>query len=88
MSSVTASTVIGNQPELVESILSYLPMRDLLLVQRVSRLFASIIKSSKQLQRNLFLLADDEANVDKPVWKIYYIKYTPAFRPSCAYSAE
>ncbi|KAF2232139.1 hypothetical protein EV356DRAFT_517626 [Viridothelium virens] len=45
-------------PELLESILSHLSPRDLLLSQRVSRTWASLIASSPPLQRRLFFLPD------------------------------
>ena len=41
--------------ELLESILQYLPMQDLLLDQRVSRYWRDIIQSSPQLRRQTFL---------------------------------
>ena len=41
-------------PELLESILFYLPMRDLLLAQSVNHTFHSVISSTRSLQENLF----------------------------------
>jgi hypothetical protein len=40
--------------ELVENILGHLPMRDLLLAQRVSRKWAGIIKKSLPMQQTLY----------------------------------
>ncbi|KAI9681895.1 MAG: hypothetical protein M1822_006972 [Bathelium mastoideum] len=45
-------------PELLENILTYLNPRDLLLSQRVSRLWAATINTSRPLQRTLFFLPD------------------------------
>ena len=45
--------------ELLESILQYIPERDLLLSQRVNQTFRSVMKHSPQLQRKLFYTADN-----------------------------
>lgn len=44
--------------ELLESVLQYIPERDLLLFQRVNQTFRNVIKHSPQLQRKLFYTAD------------------------------
>ena len=55
----TASSAAGPKlasiPELLAHILLYLPMRDLLLAQRVSRTFKEVIENSAAIQRALFL---------------------------------
>jgi hypothetical protein len=45
-------------PELVEIILLHLPVRDLLLAQRVSTAFKSVIDKSQPIQRALFMLPE------------------------------
>lgn len=45
-------------PELLENILQNLPIRDLLLSQRVCQIFRNVIKRSPRLQRKLFFRAD------------------------------
>jgi len=49
---------LASIPELVEAILPLLPIRDLLLAQRVSRCFRAVIEESKAIQRILFLLPE------------------------------
>ena len=55
----TASSAAGPKlasiPELLAHILVHLPMRDLLLAQRVSRTFKEVIENSAAIQRALFL---------------------------------
>jgi len=50
---MAAAQVLGI-PELLEAILYELPMRDLLLVQRVNGRWQSTIQESKRLRRALF----------------------------------
>jgi len=61
VSSSTARTppiAVFNVPELLESILSYLPMKDLFIARSVNKAFYSLIATSPTLQRNLFLLPE------------------------------
>ena len=51
-------------PELLQSILIQLPVRDLLLIQRVSRTFKSLIESSPAIQRALFFRATPSTSSD------------------------
>ncbi|KAK5731219.1 hypothetical protein LTR15_001158 [Elasticomyces elasticus] len=51
-------------PELLESILLILPMRDLLLAQRVSKTFQQVIVSSPHVQRALFFAPGKAADVN------------------------
>ncbi|KAK5723107.1 hypothetical protein LTR17_013977 [Elasticomyces elasticus] len=53
--------------ELLEPILSQLPMKDLLLAQRVSRKWRDVIMQSKEMQQKLFMLPI-EAN---HIWDMY-----------------
>jgi hypothetical protein len=50
---------IAKIPELVEIILLHLPVRDLLLAQRVSTTFKAVIDKSQPIQRALFLLPEN-----------------------------
>ncbi|CAI6335894.1 unnamed protein product [Periconia digitata] len=53
--SLSTSTALTNLPyEILEMILLFLPMRDLLLSQRICRYFKETIVSSKTIQRALF----------------------------------
>lgn len=54
----SAMTRVFHVPELLESILVHLSMKDLLLSQRTSRAFHDTIQGSVQLRRKLFLEAD------------------------------
>ena len=53
---MAAATAVFDTFELLESILYELPMRDLLLAQRVNKQCRAIIQSSKKLQRALFFV--------------------------------
>lgn len=63
-STVTTSKAeqVFNITELAEAILSFLPLKDLLLVQRVCRSFRATIQGSVQLQRLLFLEPEGDFN--------------------------
>lgn len=52
----TATIAVFNVPELLESILSHLPMEDLFVTGGVNKAFHRIIETSPTLQRKLFLL--------------------------------
>ena len=60
----TASSAAGPKlasiPELLAHILLHLPMRDLLLAQRVSRTFKEVIENSAAIQRALFLAPESQ----------------------------
>lgn len=45
--------------ELLENVLRHLPMKDLLLAQRVSRKWSGVIKQSKELQQALFFVPQE-----------------------------
>ncbi|PVI03335.1 hypothetical protein DM02DRAFT_612254 [Periconia macrospinosa] len=51
----SSATLITIPYEILESILLYLPMKDLLLCQRVCQCFKQVVVSSKSIQRALFL---------------------------------
>ena len=51
-------------PELLEHILTRLPVRDLLIDQRVNKTFHAVTKSSPHLQRKLFFAAGARQNGD------------------------
>lgn len=56
---MTRASILGAvflTTELLEKILQYLPMKDLLLAQRVSRKWRAVINESRALQQALFLL--------------------------------
>ena len=72
---VTASTKVLNTVELLELVLLELPVRDLLLVQRVCCTWHSTIENSRLLQQALFF---------KPIGRPFYLG--DACKP--AYSAE
>ncbi|KAK5691310.1 hypothetical protein LTR17_025696 [Elasticomyces elasticus] len=58
-----AAQQVLDLPELLESILLILPMRDLLLAQRVSKTFKQVIVSSPHIQRALFFAPGKAADV-------------------------
>ena len=55
-----AGPKLASTPELLEVVLLYLPMRDLLLAQRVSKTFKAVIDNTQAIQRRLFLLPEPE----------------------------
>lgn len=57
MADTTASTQLGETAELVELILSHLPMLDIVKVSGVNKNFRDAILNSVMLQRNMFLRA-------------------------------
>ncbi|KAK4965373.1 hypothetical protein LTR42_012129 [Elasticomyces elasticus] len=59
-----AAQQVLDLPELLESILLILPMRDLLLAQRVSKTFQQVILSSPHIQRALFFAPGKGADVN------------------------
>ncbi|KAK5681768.1 hypothetical protein LTS10_006301 [Elasticomyces elasticus] len=61
---MTAAQQVLDLPELLESILLGLPMRDLLLAQRVSKTFQQVIVSSPHIQRALFFAPGKAADVN------------------------
>lgn len=62
---IAAITVL-NVPELLESILSHLPMKDLFITGRVNKTFYRLIVTSPTLQRQLFLLPGK----GQPKWQL------------------
>ena len=65
MEPTTATTKVFDVAELLEHILSHLPMKDILLAQRVSKQFRHAIKNSLTLQRKLFYLPSKTENEDR-----------------------
>lgn len=63
MSAPTASTRLLSTFELLEDIILYLPLRQILLSQRVGRAFANVITGSKPIQRALFLAPHDDETI-------------------------
>lgn len=63
----TAAVAVFNISELLESILSLLPVRDLLVSGLVNKAFYTLISTSPTLQRKLFLLP---AKIRPPRWKL------------------
>ncbi|KAK4894468.1 hypothetical protein LTR27_007354 [Elasticomyces elasticus] len=61
---MAAAQQVLDLPELLESILLSLPMRDLLLAQRVSKTFQQVIVSSPHVQRALFFAPGKAADVN------------------------
>ena len=59
VSTPTASTIVFNMPEILEMILDYAGLLDLLVWQRVNRLFKAAIQRSP-FQRKLFMESDVE----------------------------
>lgn len=55
MTSNSAQLAVFGTCELLEDILSYLPLKDLFVVQRVSRQWSGVISGSPVLQENMFL---------------------------------
>jgi len=53
-------------PEIILAILLHLPMRDLLLSQRVNQTFHALIRSSKPLQQKLFFAPSQEDQTEGP----------------------
>ena len=58
MSRTSVSNAVFLTTELLENILGFLPMRDLLLAQRVCRKWRDVITENTRLQQNLFLEAE------------------------------
>jgi hypothetical protein len=52
----TATIAVLNVPELLEAIISHLPMKDLVVTSRVNKAFHRLLATSPTLQRRLFLL--------------------------------
>lgn len=69
------STTVLNIPELIEMILVHVPAKDLLLQQRVSHMWQTVIEDSTSLQQKLFfkprLATEDELNSDIFEWNPY-----------------
>ena len=67
---MASATQVFAVPELLETILLRLPVRDLLLSQRVNRTWHNITKTSPHLQRKLFYKAEicDPASTNDFVW--------------------
>ncbi|KAK5125671.1 hypothetical protein LTR85_011945 [Meristemomyces frigidus] len=57
MAATDASNAVFHTTELLEGILVYLPIRDVLQAQRVSQRWYDVIASSKKMKPNLFLAA-------------------------------
>lgn len=75
-----ASTRALAIPEILEMIVAQLPERDLLLSQRVNKIWQSVIKTSPYLQRKLFYTADLIA--DGSHYKIICkAKWNPLLKP-------
>lgn len=64
---VTSAVAVFNTTELLEAILSHLPMEDLLVSCSVNRAFYKLASTAPTLQRKLFLLP---ANRHPPKWKL------------------
>ena len=56
----SAGSRLASIPELLEVVLLHLPIRDLLLAQRVSRCFKALIDRSQTIQGRLFFLPESE----------------------------
>jgi len=63
MSTQPASTRLLSTFELLEDIILYLPLRQILLSQRVNRAFSNVIKGSKPIQRALFLAPHNDQTI-------------------------
>ncbi|KAK5119520.1 hypothetical protein LTR85_007620 [Meristemomyces frigidus] len=68
----TASARLASTPELVEMILLQLPLVDILLAQRVSRIWHNVIQGSAKLQRALFF----KPATDKGLFSIGFANLT------------
>lgn len=60
---MSATSKVFENYELTENILLYLPQRDLLLAQRISKAVRSVIKTSPNTQRALFLKPADSGTI-------------------------
>ena len=56
---MSAATVLSN-PELVEAVILYLPIRDIFIVQMVCRLWRDIVPESKSLRHKTFQFTLEE----------------------------
>jgi hypothetical protein len=54
--------------ELLEGVLSYLPLKDLFVLQRVSKQWGKVIAASPQLQEKMFLRL--QSNIPQETWVI------------------
>lgn len=63
----TAAAKVGTIPELLEGILSHLPVLDLEIATGVSKTFRNVIQASTQLQQKLFMSPSKD---DEEYWQV------------------
>lgn len=79
----TTAIAVINIPELLESILSHLPMKDLFVASHVNKAFHRLIETSPTLQRKLFLLpGKSQPHYWQPVRNWITGKYHAVVAPS------
>ncbi|KAM0703186.1 hypothetical protein Q7P35_009124 [Cladosporium inversicolor] len=81
----TAAIAVINIPELLESILSHLPMKDLFAASRVNKAFHRLIETSPTLKRKLFLLPGES---QPKYWQLVRNWITGKYRTVIAPTSE
>jgi len=79
MASIPASTQVGQAVALVELILSFLPLPDIVKLSRVNKTFRNTILNSVTLRRKLFLPATDAS----PQYWLPLERYIPTTSQTC-----
>ena len=90
---VSAALQVVGTWEFVQRILLNLPLKQLFILQRVSKTFENVIKESPQIQRKMFLRADGAArskerdrssSTDEAIYQLGKLHLNPIFPPDLA----